>query len=335
MKRIGIILALLGQLFLFTSGAAAWHGPGHMTVAKIAYDELKSANPQVLATIGDLLKKHPHYCEFLSKNRPDNVNLDEWVFVQAATWPDWVRPPKHPTPHQQEIADKYNHPPWHFVNSPFVIPPDQAKEQEFQPKASSDPDAPTNILEAIAFHKAVLTKAGATDEDKAVSICWLLHLLGDIHQPLHCAMLVSKEFRPPEWDEGGNLLLVIPFGGTQVTNLHSYWDSLVLRDNPDYAAVDSAAQNIRHSPKYTRQALPDLNKTKTTDWAQESLDLAKKYAYQDGNIKIVTGREDHPPLDVPALDEAYGKCANDVAEKRMALAGYRLADELRTIVKAP
>lgn len=73
----------------------------------------------------------------------------------------------------------------------------------------------------------------------------------------------------------------------------------------------------------------------TADWAQESFQLAKKHAYLDGHIKIVTGREDHPPPNVPVLDTAYAKDATEVAERRMALGGYRLADELKTTFRAP
>jgi hypothetical protein len=334
----GTTVALLGLLTLAPCRALAWHGPGHMTVTKIAYEELKTTDPQLLVTMAKLLKKHPHYDEFLSQDRPDNVSADEWAFVRAATWSDWVRPPKDPTPHQQEIADKYNRPKRHFINYPFVVPPDEAKEQQLQPKVSPDSPEPGNALEAIALTKATLMNAGASDEDKAVSLCWLLHLVGDIHQPLHCAMLVSPKLHGPHYDEGGNLLLVKPAGAHQVTNLHSYWDALVLHDDPDYAAVDAAAQKIRRANQYTRQALTDLLANgKATDWAKESFELAKTVAYMNGTIKVVPAHEggDHPLADVPVLSPDYEKQAEEIGEKRLALGGYRLADELKAIFKAP
>jgi hypothetical protein len=336
MRKLVTTVALLGLLLHWPGRAPAWHGPGHMTVAKIAYEELKATDPKAVTAIRELLRKHPHYDEFLSKDVPEGVSTDEWAFLRAATWPDWVRPPKHPTPHQQEIADKYNHPPWHFINFPFAVPPDATKERENQPKSSADPARPGNILEALALSKATLTKADASEEDKAVSLCWLLHLLGDIHQPLHCAMLVTSQFHPPEWDEGGNLLLVLPPDGIQVTNLHSYWDSLVLRDDPRYSAVETAAQTLRRSPKYAREALPELAAHgKPAEWAQESLQLARQVAYMNGDIKVVKGSEAHPPDNVPQLSAAYGKKATEVAEKRMVLGGYRLAGELKAVFKAP
>jgi hypothetical protein len=232
-------------------------------------------------------------------------------------------------------VDKYNHPRWHFINYPFVFPPDPTKAQEFQPKPSSDPAAPDNILEAIALNKATLMKAEASDEDKAISLCWLFHLIGDIHQPLHSAMLVNSKLHPPDWDRGGNMLLVIPPDRDRVTNLHFYWDALVLCDDPKYSAVETVAQNLRHAASYARQALPELVHTNATDWAQESYQLAKKFAYLDGRMKIVTGHEDQPPDGVPVLSPAYDKDATAVAEKRLALSGYRLADELKAIFKEP
>ena len=41
-----------------------------------------------------------------------------------------------------------------------------------------------------------------TDEEKAIYLTWLMHLVGDIHQPLHCAAVFSEQF--PNGDKGGN-----------------------------------------------------------------------------------------------------------------------------------
>ena len=64
----------------------------------------------------------------------------------------------------------------------------------------------------------VITKSEeTTDMDKAILLCWLFHLVGDIHQPLHCsAMFTPRLFS--EGDRGGNSIKVGKY------NLHSTWD---------------------------------------------------------------------------------------------------------------
>ena len=60
-----------------------------MTVAKIAYDELDAKSQLALF---NLLKKHPHYNDFLSASKPAEVANDvQWVILRCAVWPDWVR----------------------------------------------------------------------------------------------------------------------------------------------------------------------------------------------------------------------------------------------------
>src|SRR5262249_23962112 len=90
------------------SSATAWHERGHMAVALIAYRQLDAGKQkQVLA----ILKKHPHYKEFLSAQRPSDAPLDEWVFMRAAVWPDWVR--------QHHKDEGFNKPVHHYVNLPI------------------------------------------------------------------------------------------------------------------------------------------------------------------------------------------------------------------------
>src|SRR4051794_32423010 len=68
--------------------AAAWHDRGHKTVALVAYRQLNDGQKKKVL---DILKGHPHYKEFLSAQRPPDAPADEWVVMQAAVWPDWVR----------------------------------------------------------------------------------------------------------------------------------------------------------------------------------------------------------------------------------------------------
>src|SRR5262249_38733205 len=91
MKRflvVGAILSLIPQPLY------AWHNRGHMSVARVAWQQLvdKGLEQKAIA----ILDKHPHKDNFLKVARPNGVSEEEWMFVQAATWPDWVRDPFGP-----------------------------------------------------------------------------------------------------------------------------------------------------------------------------------------------------------------------------------------------
>src|SRR6516162_3016618 len=109
MRLTTLTLALVG-LVAAVRPAPAWNGPGHMTVAKIAYDDLPEAARKKAHA---LLMRHPNYESYLTKNRPGNVSAEEWVFLRAATWPDYVRGgPDKPDP----SIVRYNRPEDHFAD---------------------------------------------------------------------------------------------------------------------------------------------------------------------------------------------------------------------------
>src|SRR5262245_37875186 len=98
MKR-GIVFLSLCALVLAGIDAVpvhAWHARGHMTVALIAYRQL---NEQQQKQVREILKTHPHYKEFLTQQMPPDGKIDEWMVMQAAIWPDWVR-----THHAEEFS---------------------------------------------------------------------------------------------------------------------------------------------------------------------------------------------------------------------------------------
>ena len=117
---------------------------GHMVVARIAWKELK---PEERAKVIDILKAHPHYDEFLKAERPANIPEDEWVFMRAATWADWVR--------GGPDSRKYNVPKRHFIDHPFV-----ALGSSVKPPKMDEENAVSGI---IAGKKQVMTE---TDREK-------------------------------------------------------------------------------------------------------------------------------------------------------------------------
>ncbi|HSQ57260.1 MAG TPA: S1/P1 nuclease, partial [Gemmata sp.] len=197
-------LVALTALAGICSSASAWNDNGHMTVARIARNELK---PEERTKAIDILKSHPHYTEYLKGQKPANMSEDEWVFLRAATWADWVR---------SGPADRrrYNVPNRHFINLPIVV-----EGSGITPPKPND----ENVVSGIKKQKDE-AMTGGDRVNRAVAVTWLFHLVGDIHQPLHCTNLYSKDF--PKGDRGGNLAKVRISGGG-IVQLHSFWDGLL------------------------------------------------------------------------------------------------------------
>ena len=181
MRKALAVVVMLG----ICTPAFAWNNTGHMVSARLAWLKLE---PNQRSKAVEILKKHPHYDEFLMADRPSGFTEEEWVFLRAATWSDWVR--NH---HQEE----YHHASWHYINYPFVPVGSMIDAASHQPPPNEE-----NIVRQLGV--AVKMIKNGTREEQAVYLCWLLPLGGDIHQPLHTTALFSKQF--PDGDRGGNSL---------------------------------------------------------------------------------------------------------------------------------
>src|SRR5262249_2570265 len=137
-----------------------------------------------------MLKKHPHYGEFLVARKPEGFTEDECAFMRAATWADWVRS------HHKE---QFDHPTWHYINYP-IVPAGSAVD----PAQHEPPAGQVNVVSQLAVRVDKIRTG--SDEERPVYLTWLFHLVGDIHQPLHCTAAYSEHF--PDGDRGGNLALI-------------------------------------------------------------------------------------------------------------------------------
>ena len=210
----------LSILAVFVPGLPlAWNSVGHLATAKLAHDQL---DEQDKAALFVLLKAHPHYSTFLAADRPADVDERQWVILRAAVWADWVRP-RRDDPRGLSVT-RYNRPEEHYADVPFVDPKDAAA---FAGKTLISPDQ-TDALCAPKHESGILRLKSAAEEDKAVAICWIFHLIGDIHQPLHNTSYFSSEPGLEHGDQGGNKLVVKIDG--RVWKLHAYWDDLLGED---------------------------------------------------------------------------------------------------------
>jgi hypothetical protein len=319
-----VVLAALAGLILLPR-AEAWNNTGHQAVALIACFELDDGSKKAMF---DLLKNHPHTniaikggMNFFTAERPAGVNEVDWAILRAATWPDFVRPPKfsHLTPEQIKEHEiyKYHDGDRHFINKPFVV-------KGFKGQVPPD-KVTTTILEGLKNAERDLKDTNLPKAKRAVALCWLLHLVGDLHQPLHCTILVSKDF--PDGDRGGNSFLI----GS--TNLHSYWDELLGGDKVSFAHLENLTLTIHRAPQWQKDKLKELKTSGYEAWADESFALAVTVAYRNGELSGAHKNHGHDDgaLEIPPFPSDYRDEAQPIAQRRIAVAGYRLAEKLGAI----
>jgi hypothetical protein len=316
MKSLVIRLALLA-VSVACSAVYAWDGYGHMSVAYVAYQKL---TPQTRAKANALLKKNPDYPNWVkmmpSGASPADKNL--MAFMVAATWPDRIK--KAPGYHEDNPAkgkhslcgaassqnvgfnDHFRHRCWHFVDVPFT--------QDNTPHLPATPVP--NAEERIALFRPVLS--GNDDDLKAYDLPWVLHLVGDLHQPLHCTTRVRKG--QLDGDAGGNSTK-IKKGLLSSTPLHSYWDD-VLGTGESLTKIIKASKQL---PAASAMPALDLN---VNDWVNEGVALAKNSVY----VKPI-GAGGGPFK----LTQKYKTDAKTLAKERVALGGERLANLLNAELK--
>jgi hypothetical protein len=284
------------------SPALAWNKAGHMVSGAIAYTELQKITSESLPRVIALLKKHPDY---VSKWQPQLSNVpqserDLFLFMLAARWADDARQ----TP--------YDRPTWHYVNLPFKL----------GSTATTIPASPTgeeNILTALQQNRSILETAGTTPK-KAIALSWIFHLTGDIHQPLHTIKAVSTQFPLPEGDRGGTRFYIRAKEDSNTISLHQFWDDLILGSDR-FQSVRNQAISLRQNTDYQRDNLPELAETSFENWGKkESYQLAPQ-VYEN----LQSGSKTNGKV----LPEGYLDPAKTIAQKRMVLAGYRLADYLK------
>ena len=243
----GRVLALFLCLLL-PAQAFGWNEKGHLAIARLAWLKLSACDRQKCSAI---LSTHPHYTEYLSADKPEKLAADEWAFMRAAYWPDWVR---------SNHSEEFNRPTWHYITAAYVPPYSQLKASDL---TGSEPNVVTQIsasLEKIAV---------GSPADRAIYLCWLLHLVGDIHQPLHCCSQLSELF--PQGDQGGNLALVRIAGGMPV-RLHFAWDAM-LGDELDIEAILTAVEELQQFERQQNTRIADeiVARTSPAEWRKRDL----------------------------------------------------------------
>ncbi|MEO1087282.1 MAG: S1/P1 nuclease, partial [Acidobacteriota bacterium] len=268
--------------FAAATPAAAWHQAGHIVVAQIAHDRL---TPETRAEADRLIG-------VLADFAP--VRAD---FVSASVWLDEIK---------EEGWNAFDT--WHFVNLPYNAG-----------GLRSIPTGPDeSALEALDHAVATLRDGRAGDLARAFSLRVVIHVVADLHQPMHCVNRFTHEH--PEGDRGGNDFLLGD------TNLHLYWDEaggLLGELDASSPSTEVAAAVAGLLDAVPEEALTTVDDLDSASWAREGHGLAVSVAY----VGLVEGREP---------SESYRIRTQLVTQRRLVTAGYRLAALLeKALAPAP
>lgn len=251
--------------------------------------QLFAWGPKGHQVIGDIARAH--LTDTARHNLQQLLGSDDLASI--ANWADEVR---------RDRPESYG---WHFVDIPKDSQGFSEARDCYQPdekRPSSKDDHHNCVVDRITMFRQIAGDPGAPQADRVEALKYLVHFVGDLHQPMHAA----AEAR------GGNDIHVVEFGSSQCgkysCNLHAEWDSGLIehtgRSEQEYVAY--LEQQIKANHWQARAGgTPE-------EWANESWRLAHQAWLNDGD----------------AVDETYYKNNIKIVDERLALAGLRLANML-------
>jgi hypothetical protein len=264
-------------------------------------------------------------------SRADARQQDEWLFAHAATWADQVRDARGGVNHQD--VSEYHRPFWHFINQPLFLSAEDQRQLQGEVRVNVRRDPPTdpdeynmNIIQALKNSAHIVRDPRASKQQRSVHLCWVFHLVGDSHQPLHAVELYSAH-RFRRGDRGGNNVEI-----EHRWELHSFWDEQIATED-SFDTLRLLATDLGQNKKLMaegRQAAGTLDPGK---WLDESYELARQYGYPKEVLQKIADREGHTHLGPLEPGASYRSNAEDVAERRAAEAGCRLAKAIEQMLK--
>ena len=145
--------------------------------------------------------------------------------------------------------------PWHYVNIPF-------EASNYAPRRDCPDD--NCVIAAIAKYQVILADPTFAKKIRREALIFLVHLVADAHQPLHC---IDKN------DRGGNDIIVTFFGTP--TNLHAVWDNALLFRTH----LGERAYTHHLITWLASQRIETLQRGTVIDWVLEAHTLAREHAY--------------------------------------------------------
>ena len=302
-RPLGLVTLMLLFLAVGERCLLSWDEGAHEVIDAIAFDRL---NPQARQAVEEA-------------SREMSQPVRAYDAVTLGTWLDDLRDSALALPGHGLFST------WHYID--LGIEPGDP-EPSLQPGGDNEYNG--NVVQALK--RALVVLKGGTDpyiQTRAMACAMTMHLVGDIHQPLHAA--THYFYTTGGWrhhDAGGNKEYVDNGpGGEEHFSLHRFWDSawrasfdsttgLVVID-PRYDDNPAAARALgkslgRTSPPAGENLEPDFD-----GWALESNRLARDFVYRQ-----ITATESKKYC---RLSSGYVARSNALARARLVLAGYRLA----------
>jgi hypothetical protein len=299
-------LAVVITAGLAASSLSAWDACGHLVTAVIAHQRL---SPSVQAKVDAVFAHDP-------RGRS---------FVDSSTWPDDIKEGKR----NEEPKAPLNKP-WHYVDIPYFASEAEIAEvlKNRGETVNIHEEKSANVVTAITYYANYLKSGQGTAIEKADALSFLIHYVGDVHQPLHCVTLngTLPNYTPPEHgDAGGNGFSI----RHPSRELHALWDDAF--DEPTTgkggrdrgeAHAQQVAATLRSRFSATDQ---ELALTNPADWARESYSY-RTFAYSPPEDPKSRGTKKYH-----IISSAYLAREQEIAGKRLVLAGDRLAILLQWI----
>ncbi|HEY2685240.1 MAG TPA: S1/P1 nuclease [Steroidobacteraceae bacterium] len=277
--RVRTVALLFG--LLVSLPVCAWGDLGHQVTALIAYRHL---TPQARAALEQMLAA-------------DHDNLTAPDFASRSTWAD-----RHRNLHRDTAA-------WHYIDVEIDHPDPNAACFGFPALApgthaaqGAANDCVVNKIEE--FYRELKDKSMPLEE-RQLALKFLIHFVGDLHQPLHAA---------DDHDRGGNCVTLSPSPDGEVANLHAYWDVTVVAALGKSAAQIAARLDPASDEAASRGVVGNVH-----DWAQESFELATRDVYR------ISSRPTCQNPGAVDLTPGYKTQAETDAALQLRRAGLRIA----------
>jgi hypothetical protein len=278
MKTLPIVAAALSAFCIAAPASAYWEF-GHETITRIAY---ANVTPRTQAAVRRLLAETP---------RLDTPECPATTIEGASTWADCVKPLKG-RDGKSRFGYAYN---WHFqdvnICQPFTLE-----------EACKDGNC---VSAQITRNAAILKDRRASAKDRAQALVFLIHFVGDLHQPLHAG---------EKHDKGGNDVAAV-YGtySPKRFNLHSVWDGTLAE-----RAITSGPSLVRRYPAADKRRIAAGT---VEDWSRESYQVSHDVVY----ASALGGDPCAPSPARVTLDQATIERIVPVARLEVERGGLRLA----------
>jgi hypothetical protein len=314
MRKLTSSLALLAILCC-PAASRAWGVNGHAMVADIAMDILsdpKTGSPSTIASLQTLLP----YAKTL-----DSGTLPASTIADIASAPDSYRAGSHPETTQ-----------WHFVDIPLQADSyDEERDCHFSDDGQSHGAALTCVVAKLPEFVKILADKSKSPEERGQALAFVVHFVGDIHQPLHAE---------DDHDKGGNDVHFTWRGGATPTNLHTIWDSTLI---DEHYGLPIAHRDPDPNKNYKVDLVPAGEAAKLVEaaacpdpaanWVHAGVTRDMSAAARDWANQshlLAQGVYGNLPAGFPAgWEDGYARYADPVIACQLRRGGVRLAQVLR------